>query len=85
MELKSYYKMCKHCGNDEGCDAAMDALHDLLSQSSVLPITISQTTENDELTHGEQEAVQKIYKILQLPLLLFLLFHMCSFRSYIRA
>ena len=33
MQLKSYYKMCKHCGNDEGCDAAMDAMHDLLSQS----------------------------------------------------
>ena len=57
MQLKSYYKMCKHQGNDEGCDAAMDAMHDLLSQSSVLPITISQTTENDKLTHGEQEAV----------------------------
>ena len=57
MQLKSYYKMCKHCGNDEGCDAAMDAMRDLLSQSSVLPITISQNTENDELTHGEQEAV----------------------------
>ena len=49
--------MCKHCGNDKGCDAAMDAMHDLLSQSGVLPIAISQTTENDELTHGEQEAV----------------------------
>ena len=49
--------MWKHCGNDEGCDAAMDAMCDLLSQSSVLPITISQTTETDELTHGEQEAV----------------------------
>ena len=57
LQLKSYYKMCKHCGYDEGCDAAMDAMHDLLSQSSVLPISISQTTENDELTHGEQEAV----------------------------
>ena len=32
-------------------------MRDLLSQSSVLPITISQTTENDQLTHGEQEAV----------------------------
>ena len=56
-QLKSYYKMCKHHGNDEGCNAAMDAMHDLLSQSGVHPITISQTTENDELTHGEQEAV----------------------------
>ena len=57
LQLKSYYKMCKCHGNDEGCDAAMDAMHDLLSQSGVLPFTISQTTENDELTHGEQEAV----------------------------
>ena len=57
MQLKSYYKMCKHHGNDEGCDAAMDAMHDLLSQSSVLPIAMAQTTENDELTHGEQETV----------------------------
>ena len=40
MQLKTYYKMCKHCGNDEGCDAAMDAMHDLLNQSSVLPIAV---------------------------------------------
>ena len=57
MQLKSYYKMCKHCGNDEGCNAAMDAMHDLLNQSSVLPIAVVQTTENDELTHGEQEVL----------------------------
>ena len=57
LQLKRYYKMCKHHGNDEGCDAAMDTMCDLLSQSGVLPITISQTTENDKLTHGEQEAV----------------------------
>ena len=57
MQLKSYYKMCKHHGNDEGCDAAMDAMRDLLNQSSVLPIAMVQTTENDELTHGEQEVV----------------------------
>ena len=57
MQLKSYYKMCKHHGNDEGCDAAMDAMHDLLNQSGVLPIAMVQTTENDELTHGEQEVV----------------------------
>ena len=57
MQLKSYYKMCKHRGNDEGCDAAMDAMHDLLNQSGVLPIAMVQTTENDELTHGEQEVV----------------------------
>ena len=42
LQLKNYYKMCKHHGNDEGCDAAMDAMHDLFSQSGVLPITISQ-------------------------------------------
>ena len=59
LQLKSYYKMCKHHGNDKGCDAAMDAMHDLSSQSGVLPITITQTTENDESTHGEQEAVKK--------------------------
>ena len=57
LQLKSYFKMCKQHGNDEGCDAAMDAMCDLLSQSGVLLITISQTTENDKLTHGEQEAV----------------------------
>ena len=57
MQLKSYYKMCKHHGNGEGCDAAMDATHDLLNQSSVLPIAMVQTTENDELTHGEHKVV----------------------------
>ena len=49
--------MCKLHGNDEGCDGAMDAMHDLLSQSGVLPITISQTAENDELAHGEVNLV----------------------------
>ena len=57
MQMKSYCKMCKHCGSDEGCDAAMDAMRDLLNQSSVLLIAMVQTTENDELTHGEQEVV----------------------------
>ena len=57
LQLKSYYKMCKHHGNDKGCDEAMDAMYDLLSQSGVPPITITQTTENDEFSHGEQEAV----------------------------
>ena len=52
MQLKSYYKMCKHHGNDESCDVAMDAMCDLLNQSSVLPIAVVQITENDELTHG---------------------------------
>ena len=49
--------MCKHHGNDEGCDAAMDAMRDLLNQSGVLPIAVVQTTENDKLTYGEQEVV----------------------------
>ena len=31
MQLKAYYKMCKHRGNNEGCDAAMDAMCDLLT------------------------------------------------------
>ena len=57
MQLKSCYIMCKHCGNDEGCDAAMDTTHDLLNQSGVLPIAMVQTTENDKLTHGEQEVL----------------------------
>ena len=57
MQLKSYYKMCRHRGNDKGCDAAMDAMSDLLNQSGVLPIAMVQTTENDTLTHGEQEVV----------------------------
>ena len=33
MQLKTYYKMCKHRGNDEGCDAAMDAMNYLLTSS----------------------------------------------------
>ena len=52
MQLKTYYKMCKHHGNDEGCDAAMDAMRDLLNQSGVLPIAMVQTTKDDD---GEQE------------------------------
>ena len=40
MQLKTYYKMCKHRGNDEGCDAAMDAMHDLLTSSGILPIAV---------------------------------------------
>ena len=56
LQLKSHYKVCKHHGNNEGCHAAMDTMHDLLSQSSVPPIPIMQTTESDELTHGEQES-----------------------------
>ena len=54
MQLKtySYYKMCKHHGNDGGCNAAMDAMCDLLNQSGVLPIAVVQTTEDD---NGGQE------------------------------
>ena len=54
MQLKTYYKMCKHCGNDEGCDAVMEAVHDLLNQSGVLPVVVVQATANDDV---EQEEV----------------------------
>ena len=53
MQLKTYYKMCKHCGNDEGCNAAMDAMHNLLNQSSVLPIVMVQTTGDDDVEQEE--------------------------------
>ena len=53
MQLKTYYKMCKHCGNDECCDAAIDAMCDLLNQSSVLPIAMVQTTGDDDLEQEE--------------------------------
>ena len=52
MQLKTYYKMCKHHGNDEGCNAAMDAMRDLLNQSGVLPIAVEQVTGDDD---AEQE------------------------------
>ena len=80
MQLKTYYKMCKHHSNDEGCDAAMDAMHDLLSQSGVLPIAEVQTTEDDD---GEQEELKVFLNFIQVMLLLFLLFQICSFRPYI--
>ena len=54
MQLKTYYKMCKHRGNDEGCDAAMEAMRDLLNQSGVLPVVVVQATVNDDV---EQEEV----------------------------
>ena len=79
MQLKTYYKMCKHCGNDEGCDAAMDAMHDLLNQSSVLPIAMAQTTGDDNV---EQENSKYFLNVNQIMLLLFLVLHICSFRSY---
>ena len=80
MQLKTYYKKCKHHGNDEGCDAAMDAMRDLLNQSGVLPIAEVQTTEDDD---GEQEELKIFLSFIQVMLLLFLLFQICSFRSYI--
>ena len=52
-QLKTYYKMCKHCGNEEGCDAAMDAMRDLLNQSGVLPIAMVQTTGDDNVEQEE--------------------------------
>ena len=53
MQLKTYYKMCKHSGNDEGCDAAMDAMRDLLNQSGVLPIAVVQGTGDDDVEQEE--------------------------------
>ena len=51
--MTMYYKMCKHHGNDEGCNAAMDAMHDLLNQSGVLPIAMVQTTGDDNVEQEE--------------------------------
>ena len=53
MQLNTYYKMCKHHGNDEGCNAAMDAMRDLLNQSGVLPIAMVQTTGDDNVEQEE--------------------------------
>ena len=53
MQLKTYYKTCKHHGNDECCDAAVDAMRDLLNQSSVLPIAVVQTTGDDDVEPEE--------------------------------
>ena len=53
MQLKTYYKMCKHRGNDEGCDAAMDTMRDLLTSSSILPISVVQATANDDVEQEE--------------------------------
>ena len=53
MQLKTYYKMCKHHGNDEGCDAAMEAMCDLLNQSGVLPVVVVQATANDDVQQEE--------------------------------
>ena len=53
MQLKTYYKMCKHHGNDEGCNAAMDAMHDLLTTSGILPIVVVQATANDDVEQEE--------------------------------
>ena len=59
MQLKTYYKMCKHHGNDEGCNAAMDAMRDLLTSSGILPIAVVQATANDDV---EQEELQIFVK-----------------------
>ena len=45
--------MCKHCGNDEGCDGAMNAMHDLLASSGILPIAVVQATANDNVEQEE--------------------------------
>ena len=49
MQLKTYYIMCKHRGNDEGCDAAMDTMRDLLTSSGIRPIAVVQATANDNV------------------------------------
>ena len=54
MQLKTYYKMCKHRDNDEGCDAPMEAMRDLLNQSGVLPVVVVEATANED---GQQEEV----------------------------
>ena len=45
--------MCKHHGNDEGCDAAMDAMRDLLTTSGILAIAVVQATANDDVEQEE--------------------------------
>ena len=45
--------MCKHRGNDEGCDAAMEAMRDLLNQAGVLPVVVVQATANDDVEPEE--------------------------------
>ena len=45
--------MCKHCGNDVGFDAAMDAMRDLLTSSGILPIAVVQATANDDVEQEE--------------------------------
>ena len=53
MQLKTYYKMCTHRGNDEGCDAAMDAMHDLLTTSGLFSIAVVQATASDDVEQEE--------------------------------
>jgi len=36
LQLKTYYKMCRQHGNDDGCKAAMEAMELLLCKSGVL-------------------------------------------------
>ena len=45
--------MCKHCGNDEGCNAAMDVMCDLLTSSGILPIAVVQATASDDVEQEE--------------------------------
>ena len=53
MQLKTYYKMCKHRGNDEGCDAAMYTMHDMLTSSGILPTAVVQATATDDVEQEE--------------------------------
>ena len=53
MQSKTYHIMCKQSGNDEGCNAAMIAIHDLLTSSSILPIAVVQATANDNVEQEE--------------------------------
>ena len=45
--------MCKHRGNDESCDAARDAMRDLLTTLGILPIAVVQATANDDVEQEE--------------------------------
>ena len=53
MQLKTYYKMCKHHGYDEDCDAAIDTMCVLLTSSGILPIDVVQATANDDVEQEE--------------------------------
>ena len=68
MQLKTYYKMCKHHGNDEGCNAAM--VYFLLPWYKLL-----------EMTMVKMKNSKYFLNVNQITLLLFLLLDICSFRS----